>query len=206
MTHNRRWQSSLLSLVLLGQGFSLIGYAQQVNPPGVIPGVPSTYPTPTGAPRTEPIRIERKTETVKPEERVAREEARRQYVKKLRELGQISAALLQEHQSGRLTSTQLEKDVKAVGQRARSVRSSWLYGKKSPPESEINEKLVSAADYDLALRALAKLANDFLNNPAITNRTTLDLNEVKRAETDLGSIIFLCKMIEEKAKGYSAIH
>jgi hypothetical protein len=183
--------------------FPQTGRPQDPKPEGV-PGIPSTRPNPRPQ-AAQPIKIDRPVDGVKTADLMNKEARRQLFIKYLRDLRRISSDLEKEHTSGSLDTARLAKSSKEIGKKARMIQSSWSYSRKSPPGSEIRDSINKPVDYDLAIRALAKLVREFLDNPALADKSRVDVAQIAKAEIDLGTIISISKMIEEKAAGYHPV-
>lgn len=204
----RVWQALFgLSAIMIASAHAPLTVSAQTPGQNQSPGVPPTsYPSgniPAPKTRGEPIRVERRVKVVTREDIMVMEFDRQYFIKNLRELGEFGVALQQRHKARNLTAEQLGKDCKTIGKRAKTIRSKWPYSNKIPKEGDPGFSIESPAGYDSAIQGLTKLVVDFLENPVLSSKKTLDVGDLARAEKDLVAIISLSKLIEVKAKDYS---
>src|SRR5262247_124927 len=193
-----------LFAIVIASGCAPLTVSAQTPGQNQVPGVPSTYFPGGNEVRTRgtPIEVEHRGKVVTHDDVMGMEFDRQYFIKNLRELGQFGKALSQRHEARNLTSEQLGKDCKAIGKRARTIRSRWPYNKKMPKDGSPGFSIESPAGFDPAIQGLTKLVVDFIDNPILTSKIALDVADMARAENDLAAIISLSKLIEEKAKDY----
>jgi hypothetical protein len=201
----RVWQELFgLFAIMIASVCAPLTVSAQTPGQNQVPGVPSTYFPGGNEVRTRgtPIEVEHRGKVVTRDRVMEMEFDRQYFIKNLLELGQFSKALRQRHEARNLTSEQLGKDCKAIGKRARTIRSRWSYNYKIPKDGSPGFSIDSPAGFDPAIQRLTKLVVDFLDNPTLTNKTAIDVADLARAKNDLAAIISLSKLIEEKAKDY----
>lgn len=141
-------------------------------------------------------------QTAKPLERERERAYNRQLFKKtFHDLQILSQNLLKDHESGRVTSGRLAKDVKAIHKCAKVIRSLTALGNLAKAEV-INKDIDTPKEYDESIRLLAKHIWDFAHNPVLQNTKVFNTDQAQQAQTNLEAIMDLSKAIESKAKGY----
>jgi hypothetical protein len=129
---------------------------------------------------------------------------RRQFSKNFRDLQVISQRLLNSHIAGTLTPTQLSKEVKAINKSAKTLRELMALGQLAEQPDKINEELTAAAEFDQAIKQLAKIIYDFSHSPHHQNNKVFDMAEATKIQKELLTIIHLAKALESQAKRYTS--
>jgi hypothetical protein len=153
----------------------------------VHPGKPSPHP------QTPDNRLERERE---------RAYAREQFTKNFRDLQLLGKALLQDHETTKLTPGKLAKSVRSINKCAKTLRLLIALGEMAS-EVEIDKEIDTAQEFDESIRKLATLISDFAHNPVHQNNKIFNTDQAERAQTDLLTIINLSKALENKSKGYA---
>jgi hypothetical protein len=144
--------------------------------------------------------------TTQANEAAARERARKatqlEFKENFRSIQLEGVELLKSHEDGSLKPDKLAKDVRAIQKHARSLRGLLALGppatKPRPPAPE----LVTAEDFDKAIRALSQLVSDFAHNPIHQNPKVFDTDQAGNAAAELVAIVDLAKLIERRARDY----
>jgi hypothetical protein len=134
-----------------------------------------------------------------------RKAAREQFSQNFRELQQIANATLKAHDQHSLKASDLQKNVKGIQKRAKTLRGLTVLGEPVSPPENYARKIETSADFDRAIRTLAQLVYDFAHNPVHQNTKVFDTNRAARAIEDLINIINLAKIIEDNSDNYQML-
>lgn len=126
---------------------------------------------------------------------------RQQFTRHFRSVQVLSQELLKGHEEGNLTARGLGKEAREINKSARSLRQLIALGALAE-ERELKTSLATPADFDEAIRLLAKLIRSFARNPSHQNSRILNTDQATEAQTDLLAIIRLSKTLADQARGY----
>lgn len=126
---------------------------------------------------------------------------RQQFTRHFRSVQVLSQELLKGHEEGNLTARGLGKEAREINKSARSLRQLIALGALAE-ERELKTSLTTPADFDEAIRLLAKLIRSFARNPSHQNSRILNTDQATEAQTDLLAIIRLSKTLADQARGY----
>ena len=131
-----------------------------------------------------------------------RKAAKEQFSQNFRELQQIATATLKAHDQRSLKASDLQKNVRGIQKRAKTLRGLTVLGEPASPPENYARKIESPADFDRAIKTLARLVYDFAHNPIHQNTKVFDTNRAAQAIEDLINIINLAKIIEDNSDNY----
>src|SRR5215207_739905 len=123
-----------------------------------------------------------------------RKAAKEQFSQNFRELQQIANTTLKAHD--------LQKNVRGIQKRAKTLRGLTVLGEPASPPENYARKIESPAEFDRSIRTLARLVYDFAHNPVHQNTKVFDTNKAAKAIEDLINIINLAKIIEDNSDNY----
>jgi len=126
---------------------------------------------------------------------------RQQFTRHFRSVQVLSQELLKGHEEGNLTARGLGKEAREINKSARSLRQLIALGALAE-ERVLKTSLATPADFDEAIRLLAKLIRSFARNPSHQNSRILNTDQATEAQTDLLAIIRLSKTLADQARGY----
>ena len=129
---------------------------------------------------------------------------RQQFTRHFRSVQVLSQELLKGHEDGNLTARGLGKEAREINKSARSLRQLIALGALAE-ERELKTSLTTPADFDEAIRLLAKLIRSFARNPSHQNSRILNTDQATAAQTDLLAIIRLSKTLADQARGYQTV-
>lgn len=132
----------------------------------------------------------------------ARRAAQEQFTENFRSIQLLGIELLKAHEGGTLLPDQLAKKAKAIQKNARALRSLMALG---PPAHEPRPDLQirTRAEFDRAIRLLAKLVSDFAHNPMHKTPKVFDTDQAADAAAKIEAILDLSRDIERKSRRYT---
>src|SRR5215207_3786967 len=131
-----------------------------------------------------------------------RKAAKEQFSQNFRELQQIANTTLKAHDQRSLKASDLQKNVRGIQKRAKTLRGLTVLGEPASPPENYARKIESPAEFDRSIRTLARLVYDFAHNPVHQNTKVFDTNKAAKAIEDLINIINLAKIIEDNSDNY----
>ena len=127
---------------------------------------------------------------------------RQQFTKSFHDLQIHSQQMLNSHQLGTLTNSQLAKLAKAIHKSAKALQSLMVLGELVEEEPFPTLELINAGQFDQPIKDLSDTVYTFSHSPHHKNHRVFDMVEASKVQRALFKIIHLSKMIDSQSKYY----